>query len=76
MLFHKVYDLATAVYPDIVVQGSCLGHTQVRHIIGLAHAKHLLNGPEGEQAAQPAASVYPKQQSGKYACSCVLCMCA
>ena len=51
MLFHKVYDLATAVHPDIVVQGSCLGHTQVPHIIGLAHAKHFLNGSEGEQAA-------------------------
>ena len=51
MLVHNVYDLATAVHPDIVVQGSCLGYTQVPHITGLAHAKHLLNAPEEEQAA-------------------------
>ena len=51
MLFHKVYGLAPAVHPDMVGQGSCLGQSQVPNIIGLAHAKHLLNGPEGEQAA-------------------------
>ena len=44
----KMYGLATAVYQDIVGQGSCLGHTWISHMIGLAHAKHFLNGHEGE----------------------------